>query len=90
VDDQNIVKVYSKAVSNNLGKAGFLTCPCGDTPVSTVTLQVGSTRIVADSQPPAGVAAEGPIAQNLDVGRNPYAYQFSFARRRFVRHAISA
>ena len=28
-------------------------CPCGDVPVTTSTLPVGSTRMVACSQPPA-------------------------------------
>src|SRR5690242_352279 len=38
-------------------------CPCGDAPVITVTLPVGSLLTVALSQPPAGSAADGPIAQ---------------------------
>src|SRR5262249_56608621 len=37
--------------------------PCGEMPVSTVTLPVGSTRTVALSHPPDGSAIEGPIAQ---------------------------
>ena len=28
-------------------------CPCGDVPVTTCTCDVGSTRTVAASQPPA-------------------------------------
>src|SRR5579864_7740127 len=38
-------------------------CPCGEIPVSTVTLPDGSILTVALSQPPAGVAGEGPNAQ---------------------------
>jgi hypothetical protein len=37
--------------------------PCGDEPVRTFTFPVGSMRTVADSQPPAGMALDGPIAQ---------------------------
>ena len=37
--------------------------PCGDAPVITVTLPVGSIFTVALSQPPAGMAADGPMAQ---------------------------
>ena len=37
--------------------------PWGDTPVSTVVLPVKSRRTVPLSQPPAGSAAEGPMAQ---------------------------
>ena len=36
-------------------------CPCGDEPVSTVTLPLASTRTVPLSQPAAGSAAEGPM-----------------------------
>ena len=38
-------------------------CPCGEQPVSTVTLPDGSTRTDALSQPPAGTAGEGPRPQ---------------------------
>src|SRR5579863_7681832 len=38
-------------------------CPCGEIPVSTVTLPDGSIFTVALSQPPAGVAGDGPNAQ---------------------------
>ena len=38
-------------------------CPWGEAPVMTVTLPVGSILTVALSQPPAGVAGDGPKAQ---------------------------
>src|SRR6185437_8716354 len=38
-------------------------CLCGEAPVRIVTLPVGSTRTVALSQPPAGIADDGPNAQ---------------------------
>ena len=37
--------------------------PWGEAPVITVTLPEGSILTVADSQPPAGSAMEGPMAQ---------------------------
>ncbi len=45
--------------------ANEVSCPCpwGDAPVKTVTFPVGSIRTVALSQPPAGIACDGPSAQ---------------------------
>ena len=38
-------------------------CPCGDTPVITVTFPEISMRTQPHSQPPAGIAFDGPMAQ---------------------------
>jgi hypothetical protein len=59
----DIIDVDAELVGDDLRERGFLPLPCGDTPVSTVTFPVGSTRTVALSQPPVEIADEGPTPQ---------------------------
>jgi hypothetical protein len=60
---QNVVDVDAQFVRGDLREGGLLALAVGAVPVSTVTLPDGSIFTVALSQPPAGVAGDGPKPQ---------------------------
>ena len=62
VNDSYVVQMYAEFIRRDLRERSSCPCPCGDAPVN-VTLPVGSMRTVALSQPPAGMACDGPSAQ---------------------------
>jgi len=63
VDHLHVIHRDAELIAHDLREGGLLTLPVRDAPVITVTMPVGSIFTVALSQPPAGSAMDGPMAQ---------------------------